>query len=54
MTDRDLIRYCPNTGHGMVRLKFVEICYEDEYERKTSWTCPECDVVVYIVDFKKD
>lgn len=43
---------CPNPGHGLSTLDFIEICESDETERKTSWSCPQCGIIVYIVEFE--
>ena len=44
---------CPNPNHHVyMHLEFIEVCEEDETERKTAWTCPKCGIIVYVVEMK--
>lgn len=42
---------CPACNAGL--LHFIEVCNEDEVEKKSSYSCDCCDVIVYIVQFEK-
>ena len=39
--------YCPYCKNEM---EFIEDCKNG----KTAWTCPNCDIIVYIVKFEEE
>jgi len=43
---------CPVCGR--VSLRNIETCGGSEEEVKTAWTCSCSEIVVYIVEFKRD
>ena len=40
---------CPDCGG---ELHFIEVCSEDDVEKKTSYACDVCKLLVYVVRFK--
>lgn len=39
---------CPNCKK---ELDYLEELAFDKSERKTAWTCYDCDIIVYVVEF---